>query len=205
MIGRARRWPIVTSLGGRAVGDPKADQVKPTAIWFRLLALTFTPIYLLIWAVALRESTRLPLVATFSAVVVGAFVVMGVLVAFGLKTLEGKERVSRFNLSSIMLVMVPLAAYLAALRAVLAPLPLNNLGAGGWAFLAAASMTFMIVTTIVLLAFAEALAWLGLKGLSLVRRVHSADLPLGDPNAASSQATETSADTLDAEAGREPR
>ncbi len=150
-----------------AMSSTKVGESKPPHLWFRLLALAFTPFYLFLWSVALHEITELPLAATLPAIFLGAFLVMAVLVAFGLKALQGTERIWRFNISSIMLVMVPLGAYLSFLRLLFKPVPFENLDWAGWLSVAVGSITFMVVTTIVLLAFAEALAWLGVKAVRL--------------------------------------
>ncbi|MBC8870940.1 MAG: hypothetical protein H8E44_16065 [Planctomycetes bacterium] len=140
---------------------------QPPGIRSRLLALLVGPWYLLVITAVFTNATRSPPLQTFVAVFAGSVAIMVVLGVFGVKADRHTGRRLRFNLSSIMLFIVPLSIYLAAIRHVLRALPTRELYVLSWLKVAGVSLIFMILSTAILLWFAEALMWFVLSLLRL--------------------------------------
>jgi hypothetical protein len=102
----------------------------------------------------------------------GASVIMVVLAVFGVRAFRHRGSTLQFALSTMFLVLIPVSIYFAALRWLYQHLPLEKIHVTGWLILSVVSVTFMLVSTAVLLWFAEALVWLALlvmRGFSRVR------------------------------------
>ena len=133
----------------------------------RLLALLVGPWYLLVITAVFTNATRSPPLPTFLAVSAGAVAIMVILGVFGVKADRHTGRWTRFNLSSIMLFIVPFSIYLAGIRHVLRALPTREFHVPGWFAVAGISLLFMILSTAILLWLAEALMWFALSLLRL--------------------------------------
>jgi uncharacterized membrane protein SirB2 len=68
--------------------------------------------------------------------------------------------VRRFGLSTVFLISIPLSIYLAAIRWMLQAATPQSLTLDLWIMVCFISITFMLVTTILLLHLAEALMWI---------------------------------------------
>ena len=122
----------------------------------RLLAFLIAPPYLVGVAAILSAATAM----TFGlAVICAASVVMAVLGVLGVKAQQEKAPVRRFRLSSVFLLTVPLAIYLAAIRSVFTGMDMRGLTVPNWIVVAVCCVDFMIVTTLVLQCFTEAIVW----------------------------------------------
>ena len=141
------------------MSDDNRTKVKPPSTLSRIGSLACGS--LLFWwlAYAASESADLPFAACLVVVVLGASVIMAVLTVFGVKAFEGAESLRRFNLSSLMLITVPLAIYLAGFRFLLSRAPTEEFTPGAWIALGVFALIAMAVVTILLVSMAEALLW----------------------------------------------
>ncbi len=139
----------------------------PPGIRSRLIALLIGPWYLYVVAVAFAFATDTPRLQSLLLVLAGAVAIMAVLVVFGLKAFRHSERRIKFNLSTILLFIVPLSIYLAAIRHVLRAVPTDEMRVLNWILLSGFSLLFMILSTAILIWLAEALMWLALILLRL--------------------------------------
>ena len=157
---------------------PQVDQVlsMPDSIkasrTVRLVSLILVPLYLFYVSHVLCLVTEAPLWLCVCCVALAATVIMGVLTVFGVKALENHRQGSRFSIATLMLVVVPLSIYLTAARYLLGGV-LNDpkVPLVAWVVLIGFALFVCGFTTVVLLYFAEALMWVGLLGLQLVRRL----------------------------------
>ncbi len=97
---------------------------------------------------------------------------MVTLVVFGVKALQNSKYPYRFNISTVLLVIVPLSVYLSAIRIFLREMPMRNITISGWFVFGFFSLCFMAFSTAVLLWLADALMWLAVMTLRLIRPRH---------------------------------
>lgn len=133
-----------------------ASSAKTRTATSRIFWLCVGPIYLSLVGIGLAARTDLSLLAIVVEVSVGATGIMAVLVVFGVKAYRRMGSTRRFNLASLLLLIVPLCVYLTAFRQFLADKEIEQLGPAAWLGLAVACIGFMAVTTAVLLCFTEA-------------------------------------------------
>jgi hypothetical protein len=128
----------------------------------RAISLIVGPAYLGLLTALFSHITGTP-VAVTAGVVAGCTLV--VLAAIGVLCVRlvgraGPER--QFGMATALLLFIPFAVYLGGIRCVLLAIQKSaeDLDPVLWFLLAAYSLMFMIVTTVVLLFFGEALIWL---------------------------------------------
>ena len=145
--------------------------MKPPAqhSFYRKLALIMGPVFLYGWTITFADSTGMTIWRAALCVNLGAAAIMIVLTVFGLKALEGKESLRRFNLSTVMLVMAPLSIYLAAFNAMFRNVDVSGVSISDRVLVVVFCLMVMGLTTYVLLAFADAIAWLAVGALRRVR------------------------------------
>ncbi len=129
----------------------------------RLSALVIGPLYLLMISGVLSGLTKTPLFFTLPVVLAGAVAIMAVLTMYGVRMAQTAPDSRRFGLWPLLLIFVPLSLYLGALRWLLRRVATAQLDLGEWLFVGVMSAAGMILTTAVLLWFAEALVWLAVK------------------------------------------
>lgn len=94
--------------------------------------------------------------------------------AFFLKAYRVEGPVRQFRLSSILLLMVPLAVYLTYVRCLVRGIDASragNIPVIGWILITGYTLVFIIFTTALLLCFTEAVMWLALEVQRGGRRV----------------------------------
>lgn len=128
----------------------------------RLIALLVCPVYLLMVASGFSSATQTPLTVTLPTVLICAAAIIGVLVAFGVKAYRHDSRRLRFNLSTVLLFMVPVCIYLMAFQQILHAIPLGQRDVYLLVTLSGVGLFLACLTTAILLYFAEAVMWLGL-------------------------------------------
>ncbi len=137
---------------------------------FRIFSLLLVPIYLYLISVGIAVATKSSLWLTSPLVLLSAFVIMAVLVVFGLRSLDAKPGSRSFGISTIMLIMVPLSFYFAAFRLITQDLPWDDIPWFGFAMIGVLAVLAMAVTTVLLLAWAEAIAWVAVGCLKSFRK-----------------------------------
>ena len=142
---------------------------QPPNLQSRLFALLIGTLYLCCLAAAFSQITSASPALCFTLVLTAAIIVMVTLVVFGVKAFQNSKNPYRFNISTVLLVIVPLSVYLSAIRIVLRDNPMRNMTISGWFVVAFFSLCFMAFSTAVLLWLAEALMWLAVMTLRLIR------------------------------------
>jgi hypothetical protein len=136
----------------------------------RLTALLVGPVYLLLLSSVFSSVTQTPYAVTLGLTLLGASVIMVVLAIFGVKVFRHPGSLVQFTLSTVLLILIPLSIYLAALRWLFQDLPIGKIHVTGWLLVTATAMVFIAVSTAVLIWFAEAIVWLALIVLRTVAR-----------------------------------
>lgn len=144
--------------------ETNADNPSAT---LRIVAIVFCPVYLLLVAAGFSALTAAPFAVVLPAVVVSATAITAVLVVFGVKAYRRTDRRLRFNLGTVLLLMVPVCIYLMALQQLVRAVPPQDRQPIFWVIVTAFGLFFAFFTTAVLLHFAEAVMWLA---LAILRR-----------------------------------
>ncbi len=147
--------------------------IRPPSIRSRIAALAAGLLIFLWLASAASSVTETSFLLCLAVVLLGAGTIMAVLTVFGVKALEGRESFRRFNLSSLMLVCVPLGIYLAGVRALLSNIAQDEIPLWGWALFGVLALLAMAAMTVLLTAMAEAILWAA--RLPLTRRTTERD------------------------------
>lgn len=147
---------------------PLPIRPKPPATWQRIGALAIGVLLIGYYAYGVSLATELSYVLALLIVVLGAVAIMVVLTVYGVKALEARESWRRFDLSSLMLIAVPVGIYLTGFRTFLTRAPTHEFTPLIWTMLGVFAVLAMGVMTILLTAMAEALLWAA--KLPLVRR-----------------------------------
>jgi hypothetical protein len=138
----------------------------------RLFALLVGQLYLLTVSVLFSSVTKVPFVIVLLITLLSAAVIMAVLAIFGVRALNHRGSAVQFTLSTVFLVLIPLSIYLAALRWLIQGLPIERMDGTAWLVVSVVSIVFMLLSTAILLWFAEALVWVALlflRGFSRLR------------------------------------
>lgn len=130
--------------------------------------------YVLGMASILRQVTGMPAAISLLLMTIGSAVIMAVLVVFGVKAYKQKGPIRQFQLSSLFLLMVPIAIYSAAIRSVAVTLP-ANLSPLAWLAFAGGASFYVVMSTVVLLWFADALMWVAVLVVRTVRQISQSD------------------------------
>ena len=145
---------------------------QPPNLQSRLCALLIGTWYLCSLAATFSQITRASPVLCFALVLTASIIVMVTLVVFGVKSLQNTKHPYRFNISTVLLVIVPLSVYLSAIRIFLRAMPTRNITISSWFVFGFFSLCFMAFSTAVLLWLAEALMWLAVITLRLIKPRH---------------------------------
>lgn len=135
----------------------------------RLLALLIGPWYLLMVSSIIHQATEAPAGIVLGLVLLGAAVIIAVLLVFGVKAYEQKGPVRQFRLSSLMLLILPFAIYLAAIRCVTDKISAIQLNLLYRLVIGIVCIGFMSLSTAILLWLADALMWLALGAVRAIR------------------------------------
>jgi hypothetical protein len=141
---------------------------QPPTVFSRLIALAIGPSYLMYVAYVGWSVTRMSPWLVLALVLAGAGAIMAVLVVFGIKAFRHRGPARRFQLSTFLLIVLPLSIYLAAIRCVFHEVGSGENNVEHWGAVVIFSLVFIVVSTSILLWFAEALMWLAV--LALKRR-----------------------------------
>jgi hypothetical protein len=158
---------------------PLFDVEEPPTGVSRIASLLVGIAYLAYLIGVAHAVTQTPVWIVSLLVLAGAGTIMAVLVVFGLKAYWHSGPVRRFGLSSIFLISIPLSIYLAAIRWMLQAASPPSLTPAIWMTVWLTSITFMLVTTILLLHLAEALMWIAAALLRWTRRRNRKQSPPG--------------------------
>jgi hypothetical protein len=144
----------------------------------RITALVFGGFYVYFVAAILSQATRAPLVVSLFFVSLGSAVIMAVMVVFGVKAYKQDGRVRQFQLSSLFLLIIPIAIYSTAIRTVFETAPPTaaaTLGPLGWTIAIVFSVLFVVLSTVILLWLADALMWLAVLVVRTARYLRQPD------------------------------
>ncbi|MBP88192.1 MAG: hypothetical protein CMJ64_15990 [Planctomycetaceae bacterium] len=125
---------------------------------------------------ALSGVTGTRFAITLALVGLASAVIMATLVVFGVKAYRQEGSARQFRLSSLFLLIVPIAIYSTAIRAITATAPLD-VGLLGWLIVAVASVLFMFISTVILLWLANSLMWYAVfvvRAIAAIRRGNQA-------------------------------
>ncbi len=125
----------------------------------RFLALTAVPAYLFLLASLFSEATDSSLAVTLALTLLAALVIMVVITLLSEKVYEYRRTGIRFSLSTAFLVSIPLCIYLAAIQQVLKRSPMDD-DPVVWIVGTVVSVWWMVITSVALLWFAEAVVTL---------------------------------------------
>jgi len=131
----------------------------------RSMALVIGFVYMLFVAQVITETTNWSYGVALGVSVTGCGIVMAALSALGVKAYRKKDARIRFTFSTVFLASIPLSVYLAAIRLVLNHAPVRTLPNWAWLVISLFSMMAMILSTAVLMSFAEALVWFAIACL----------------------------------------
>jgi orotate phosphoribosyltransferase len=129
----------------------------------RVMAIVLGSVYLLFVAGMFEGLSGITYPTAVAAVFVGAAVIMASLAALAVRYSRSRgER--RLSLSTVLLLFVPVAVYLTAFRWIYRELatPPSPVGAAWW-FIGALLLALAVMTTVVLLWYAEAIVWFALR------------------------------------------
>jgi hypothetical protein len=146
-----RRLPVIL---------PTFDIEHPPTAVSRIASSLVGTLYLAYLIGVAHAVTQTPVWLALLLVLAGAGTIIAVLVAFGIKAYWHRGPVRRFGLSTIFLISIPLSIYLAGIRWMLQPASPQSLTLAQWTMVGVIGITFMLVTTILLLHLAEALMWI---------------------------------------------
>jgi len=138
------------------------DRDKPSATQ-RTLALMGGPFYLFLLTAVFQHATRASLALT-AAVVVGCAIL--VLVSIGLlcvRFARRRESGSQFGMATALLLFIPFSVYLGAIRCLMMTIETERVGPIMWVPFGVFCLMFMVLTTMILLHFGEALVWLAMS------------------------------------------
>jgi hypothetical protein len=153
--------------------EPTAE-VSPPSVRSRLLALWIGIWYVVGVAAVLVQITGMPRTVSFLLVSLGAAVIMAVMVAFGVKAYKQKGPVRQFQLSSLFLLIIPIAIYSTAIRFVVDALPANA-GPVVWLMVTLSASFFVVLSTAILLWLADALMWIAVLVVRTVSHIRQSD------------------------------
>ena len=113
-------------------------------------------------ATVANHTTRTPLLVCLGLVCAGASVIMAVLVFFGMRAYVYRAESIRFGLATVFLVMIPLCISLAWARWVFLGAQASGVVrvSSNWFVLMFAGFSYLVVSSVVLLLFTEAIVWL---------------------------------------------
>jgi hypothetical protein len=138
--------------------NPRPDVRSPSPL-FRLAALVLCPLYLFGLSALLSAMTARPVPLMLAAVTAWAICVTAVLGALAVRIYRHGSDALRFRLSTILLLTLLAAIYLAGYRWIYVALPPESRGPvthHGVAAMSAVMLLFFLVTTALLIFFAEA-------------------------------------------------
>lgn len=131
-------------------------RIESTNPGWRLFALLLGAGYLYGLGTLLVQVKRVSPGSAAVVVLGGASLIMATLIVFGTKSIKHSGPVRRFRLDSIFLLIVPLSVYLAVLRWWWQGLSDEQRSVTDWVDVTCMSLGFMLLTTIVLLYFTDA-------------------------------------------------
>ena len=150
------------------------NAAPPTSVRGRVAALLVGVLYISVIAGGFSDATKTPYARSLLLVCIASWVIMVVMVVFSVKAYKQQGPVRQFRLSSLFLLMIPVAIYSAALRPTLANMP-AGVPVAGWVIAIVACLVFVLISTIVLLWLADALMWLAVLAVRIARYVRQSD------------------------------
>jgi hypothetical protein len=146
----------------------------------RFLSLAFGALYLAIITQLYRELSGLPLAIAVLMVLAAAAAMIGVIAVFCAKWVRHPDDMRRMKLSTLFLPFIPISIYLALYRQLFALIPGDVIRDAPhvWWMLHIYFLAFVVLTTVVLLWFGEAIVWLA---LAIRRRLHMRHSPTVGP------------------------
>lgn len=157
------------------MNPPHFDSEHSPTVLPRIASLLTGGAYLAYLSGVACVTTGTPFWLTTLLVLAGAAAIMAVMVACGVKLERQQGPVRRFGLSTVFLITIPLSIYLAATRWMLQAATPQSLTLAQWTMVGVIGVTFMLVTTILLLHLAEALMWLAVAVQRRVRKRRTRD------------------------------
>jgi len=150
------------------------QQTEPPSVRSRIVALLAGTWYVFIMADILSQTTGTPPTRSLLLVSIAAAVIMAVMVVFGVKAYKQQGPVRQFQLSSLFLLIIPIAIYSTAIRSVVATVP-SSFSALGWLIVGVYSVLFVVMSTAMLLWLADALMWLTVLIVRIAGYVRQSD------------------------------
>lgn len=149
---------------------PLPIRERPRTLVARILGLLGGLLFWVLAALGLVGGAELSLGLALFGTFCGAVVIMVSLAVFGVKAYSGGESLRRFNLSSLLLLTLPLAIYLTYGRLFVSRIPLEEISVWGRVMLIVLLVFAAGVATLVFANCAEALVWIGTVWLKRKRK-----------------------------------
>lgn len=155
-------------------GNAPADSPR---FWQRSISLIAGPAYLALLAVLFSSVTEASIAVTAGVVFGCGLVVVAAIGALCVRLARRTGTERQFSMATALLLFVPFAVYLGAIRCVVSAIQQSGEDVEPflWVLFGAYCLMFMVITTVVLLLFAEASVWLA---ISLFRLLHRRPLHL---------------------------
>ena len=123
----------------------------------RFISLFFVPGYLVLLAAILVRATDCSMVVALISVFAGASMIMLILAELCCRFADPERKRSRYSISSLMMMTAGLAIYFAYIKPIFESLRLENMMAYGVFILFLYASIFIVVTTVILLRFTDAI------------------------------------------------
>lgn len=146
------------------------NQIALNSSWlFRIFSLIYGPVYLVAVAFLMSENNSQPIWVNAIVVSVGAATIMSVFASLSLRAFRSrKERTTKFRISTIMMLMVLLAFYLAIGTQIAEYAKVH--GRFSTASIVINSLLFIFITSFILLNMLNAIVAIGLEVSKVFRR-----------------------------------
>lgn len=147
------------------------ETVTIRAVLRRFGAILFGVIYLAFFTHVFALVTEYSKPVCAFALGLAAMAIMIVLTVFGVRAVDHQSGRLRFSISTMLLIVVPMAIYLAATRILIAHgLGDSPLEPALWLVIVVYALLVWSVTTVVLLLLAEAVVWMTARCMRLMKR-----------------------------------
>ncbi|HEY2415247.1 MAG TPA: hypothetical protein VGI40_23595 [Pirellulaceae bacterium] len=139
----------------------------------RFLALLIGTAYIALVAQLCWQATDWPYLAILALTILGSLLVMAAFCLLGEKAYKKRNARIHFTFSTVFLASIPLSVYLAALRVLFRGLGGQQVNPFVWLIVSMFGLLAMIISSAILISFAEALVWLAVSTLRWQRKVLS--------------------------------
>lgn len=131
----------------------------------KFVTLFGAPLYLILLAAIFARATECLMIVATAIVFLNAVIIMAIIAELSYRFLAPQNQRKLFSISSMMMVTVIFACYFSYIRQVVQSLNLENIGFNDGLRIFLVSSFFIVVTTLILIRFADAL-------IELLKAIH---------------------------------